>query len=97
MMQQIVLVSYAQQKNKIDVRTCACSEAAVPSVNKCKPTFDTRSCRYKCAFSGRRLPKQLLLARESYGAEAGHLLGVPWVARLNQHNTEVGVLSCHTR
>ena len=40
---------------------------------------------------------ELLLARESYGAEAGHLLGVPWVARLNQHNTEVGVLSCHTR
>lgn len=60
MMQQIVLVSYAQQKNKIDVRTCACSEAAVPSVNKCKPTFDTRSCRYKCAFSGRRLPKNVM-------------------------------------
>jgi len=39
---------------------------------------------------------ELLLARKSDGAEAGDLLGVLRVARLNQHNLVAGVHACHT-
>ena len=40
---------------------------------------------------------ELLLARKSDGAEAGDLLGVLRVARLNQHNLVAGVHAFHTR